>query len=125
MNRPNGVTVAAALTFSGAMVLALGSFSCFLVGVLTATGDERGDPVSVAITGMAIAGGLLLLILAAVAAWVAMNAGELREWARTVSLQAMAASVEARWRGVLMAARRSWLVEFISSHVNRGLEHHS
>jgi hypothetical protein len=107
MNRPSGERVAAVLTFSGAMILALGSFGFFVVSVLVATGDERGEPVSVAIAGMAIGGGFLLLILSGVAGWVAMNVGELREWARTasISVAAMAATVERKWRGGSIAAR--------------------
>jgi len=107
MNRPSGERVAAVLTFSGAMILALGSFGFFVVSVMVATGDERGEPVSVAIAGMAIGGGFLLLILSGVAGWVAMNVGELREWARTasISVAAMAATVERKWRGGSIAAR--------------------
>ncbi len=107
MNRPTGERVAAMLTFCGAMILALGSFAFFVVSVMVATGDERGEPVSVAIAGMAIAGGFLLLILAGVAGWVAMNIGELRERARTASIfvAAMAASVERKWRSGSIAAR--------------------
>ena len=107
MNRPSGERVAAVLTFSGAMILALGSFGFFVVSVMVATGDERGEPVSVAIAGMAIGGGCLLLILSGAAGWVAMNIGELREWARTasISVAAMAASVERKWRGGSIAAR--------------------
>ena len=99
--------MAAVLTFSGAMILALGSFAFFLVSVMVATGDERGEPVSVAIAGMAVAGGFSLLILAGVAGWMAMNAGELREWAGTVSVTAMVASVERKLRGSFVAARHS------------------
>jgi hypothetical protein len=107
MNRPTGERVAAVLTFSGAMILALGSLAFFVVSVMVATGEERGEPVSVAIAGMAIAGGFLLLILSGVAGWVAMNIGELREWARTasISLAAMTATVERKLRGGSIAAR--------------------
>src|SRR5580692_4201453 len=100
MNRPTGVTVASVLTFSGAMILATGSCAFFVVGVMVATGDERTAPVSVAITGMALGGGLMLLILAVAAGWVALNAGELREWARTVSFAGMAAGLGRRLRGM-------------------------
>ena len=105
MNRPTGVTVAAVLTFFGAMIMALGSCAFFMVGVMVATGDERGAPVSVAITGMALGGGLMLLILAGSAGWVALNAGELFEWARTVSFAGIAASVERPLRGLSAAVR--------------------
>jgi hypothetical protein len=128
MTRPTGAMVAAALTFSGAMILALGSFGFFLVGVMVATGDESAAPMSVAITGMAVAGGFMLLILAVVAAWMAMNAGELREWSRTVSVTAIAASLERRSRnvfGAMAALRRSVFAELVSSHKSRRLEHRS
>src|SRR5208282_3866763 len=100
MNRRIGERVAAVLTFCGAMILALGSFGFFLVSAMVATGDERAQPVSVALTGMGIAGGVLLLIMAAAAGWMAMNVGQLREWARTASISVaeMAASVERKWR---------------------------
>ena len=109
MNRPMGERVAAVLAFCGAMILALGSFGFFVVSVLAATGDESGEPVSVAMAGMAIAGGFLLLILAGVAGWVAMNVGELREWARTasISVTAMVAGLERRLRSGSIAARHS------------------
>jgi hypothetical protein len=106
MNRSTGVTVAAVLTFSGAMILALGSCAFFVVGVMVATGDERGAPVSVAITGMALGGGFMLLILAGAAGWIALNAGEVREWARTFSFAGMAASIERGMRGVSAAVRQ-------------------
>jgi hypothetical protein len=112
MNRPTGVTVATVLTFSGALILALGSCAFFVVGVMVATGDERTAPVSVAITGMALGGGLMLLILAGAAGWLALNAGELREWARTVSFAEMAAGMGGRLRGMSVA---------MSAGVERGL----
>src|ERR1700721_719830 len=107
MNRPSGERVAALLTFCGAMILVLGSFAFFAVSVMVATGDGRGEPVAGGMAGMAIAGGFLLLILASVVGWAAMNVGELREWARTVSISvtAMAASVERRLRSGSGGAR--------------------
>jgi len=72
-----------------------------------------------------VAAGFMLLILAGATGWVAMNVGGLRDWMQTVSIRASAASVEARLRGVLTAARRSSLGEFVSSHLGRSLEHHS
>jgi hypothetical protein len=106
VNRSTGVTVAAVLTFSGAMILALASCAFFVVGVMVTTGDERGEPVSVAMAGMALGGGLMLLILAGTAGLVAMNAGELREWARTVSFAAAAAGVERSLRGIFVTVRQ-------------------
>jgi hypothetical protein len=106
VNRSTGVTVAAVLTFSGAMILALASCSFFVVGVMVATGDERTAPVSRAITGMALGGGFMLLILAGAAGWVALNALELREWARTVSFAGIPSSIgrELRAASVAMSA---------------------
>jgi hypothetical protein len=124
MKRPTGETVAAVLSFTGAMILALGSCGFFVVGVMAATGDERGEPVSVAIAGMAVAGGFMLLILAGAIGWAAMNVADLRDWMQTVSIRALAASVEARLRSVFMAAPRSWPVQTVSSQKNRSLEHH-
>jgi hypothetical protein len=126
MKRPTGVTVAAVLTFCGAMLLALGSCAFFVVGVMVATGEDRKEPVSVAIAGMGVAGGFLLLILAGAAGWMAMNADEVYEWLRTISIYATGARIEERLRGVLSAARRSraWFVEYVSGHKSRGIEHH-
>jgi hypothetical protein len=127
MNRPTGVTVAAVLTFSGAMILALAACAFFLVGVMVATGDEGRVPVSVAIAGMAFAGAFLLLILALVAGCAALNARELRDWARTISLAEISASMERRSRNAFAATaalRRSLFAELASSHKSRRLEHH-
>jgi hypothetical protein len=101
VNRSTGERVAAVLTFSGAMILGLASCALCVIGAMVATGDERTAPVSVAITGMAIGGSLMLLILAGAAGLVAMNVGELREWARTVSFAEMAANVERKSESLL------------------------
>ncbi len=130
MNRPSGVTVAAVLTFSGAMLFALASCAFFVVGVMVATGDEGRAPVSEAIAGMALAGALMLLILALAAACVALNARELHDWARTISLPETAASTRERLRSafaaiaVMGATCRSLITDAASSHKSRRLEHH-
>jgi hypothetical protein len=127
MNRPTGVTVAAVLTFSGAMILALASFGFLVIGVMVVTGDEGRAPVSEAIAGMALAGGFSLLVLAVVAGYTAFNIAELREWARTISLSDISASARERLRrafSAMDAARRAWLTELASSHKTRRLEHH-
>jgi hypothetical protein len=127
MNRPTGVTVAAVLTFSGAMILALASCAFFVVGVMVVTGDEGRAPVSVAIAGMALAGAFMLLVLAVVAGCVALNATELRHWARTISLTEFAADTIEKLLSILAsiaAMRRAWFVDFVSSHKSRRLEHH-
>jgi hypothetical protein len=127
MNRPTGVTVAAVLTFSGAMILALTSCAFFVVGVMVVTGDEGRAPVAEAIAGMALAGGFSLLILAAVAGYMAFNIVELRDWARTISLTEITASTRERLRSALASIaeiRRAWFAELSSSHKTRRLEHH-
>jgi hypothetical protein len=127
MNRPSGVTVAAVLTFSAAMMLALGACSFFVVGVMVVTGDEGRAPLSVAIAGMALAGAFLLLILALVSGYVAMNIAELRDWARTISLTEIAADMRERLLSIIAsiaALRRDWFADFVSSHKSRRLEHH-
>ena len=66
--RPAGVTIIAVLTFCGAVVLALSSFSFFLIAVMGTTSKDGRQPVSAAIDGMGVAGGFSLLVLASVAA---------------------------------------------------------
>ena len=126
MNRPSGVTVAAVLTFSGAMVFALASCAFFVVGVMVVTGDGGRAPVSEAIAGMALAGAFMLLILALAAACVALNARELRDWARTISSPEIAASIRERFRSAyaaFAAVRRASFTELASSHKSRRIEH--
>lgn len=126
MNRPTGVTIAAALAFTGAMILALFSCAFFVVGVMVAAGDEGHAPVSVAIAGMALAGALALLILALAAGYAALNARELRDWARTVSLPEFVASARESLLSIfasIAAVRGAWFTGFVSSHKSRRLEH--
>jgi hypothetical protein len=127
MNRPSGVTVAAVLTFSGATLLALTSCAFLVVGVMVVTGDEGRAPVAEAIAGMALAGAFLLLILALVAGYVALNIVELRDWARTISLSEIAVSTREGLLSIfasIAALRRAWFVEFVSSHKSCRLERH-
>jgi hypothetical protein len=93
VKRPTGVTIIAVLTFFGAAVLALGSITFFFVAVLGMTGGDAGDPVSVAIAGMGVAGGFSLLILASVCGCLAIGVLELQEWARIVSIASIAAAI--------------------------------
>jgi hypothetical protein len=130
MNRPTGVTATAVLTFSAAsaaLILALGSCASLVVGVLVATGDERGAPLSVSIAGMALAGAVCLLILAVAAGYIAFNVAELRDWARTISFTEIAARTRERLSSAYAALaelRRAWFAELTSSHKSRRLEHH-
>jgi hypothetical protein len=93
MKRPTGVTIIAVLTFFGAAVLALSSFACFFVAVKGMTGGDAGEPVSEAIAGMGIAGGLSLLVLASIAACLTFGVLKLYEWARIVSIASIAAGI--------------------------------
>jgi hypothetical protein len=93
MKRPTGVTIIAFLTFSGAAILALGSFAFFFVAVAGMTGGDPGEPVSVAIAGMGVAGGIALLILTGVAACLAIGVLKLCEWARIVSIASIAVGI--------------------------------
>jgi hypothetical protein len=84
--RPTGVTIIAILTFFVAAFLAFGGFAFLFVGVMGMTGADSGEPFSVAISAMGAAGGFSLLVLAAVAGYVAIGVLKLREWARIVSI---------------------------------------
>jgi len=93
VKRPTGVTIIAVLTFFGSAVLALGSVAFFFVAVMGMTGRDAGDPVSVAIAGMGMAGGFSLLVLAGVAVCLTIGVLELREWARIVSIASIALGI--------------------------------
>jgi hypothetical protein len=93
MKRPTGVTIVAVFTFFGAVILALGSIAFFCVAAMGMTGADAGDPVSVAIAGMAVAGGFSLLVLAGVAGCLTIGVLKLREWARIVSIASIAAGI--------------------------------
>ena len=93
MKRPTGVTLIAIATFSGAAILALGSFAFFFVAVMAISGGDGGDPVSAAIAGMGVAGGFSLLVLAGVAGCLALGVLQLCEWARIVSISCIATGI--------------------------------
>jgi hypothetical protein len=93
VKRPTGVTIIAVLTFFGATVLALGSIAFFLVAVLGMTGRDAGDPLSLAIVGMGVAGGFSLLVLAGVGGCLAIGVLGLQEWARIVSMASIVAAI--------------------------------
>jgi hypothetical protein len=93
MKRPAGVTIIAILAFLSAAILALGSLAFFFVAVLGATGGDAGDPASVAIAGMGVAGGFSLLVLAGVAACLAIGVLRLREWARIISVASIGVGI--------------------------------
>jgi hypothetical protein len=93
VKRPAGVTIIAVLTVFGTAGLALGSSAFFFVAVMGMTGRDAGEPVSDAIVGMGIAGGILLLVLAAVAGCLTFGVLKLCEWARIVSIVSIAAGI--------------------------------
>jgi hypothetical protein len=93
MTRPAGVTLIAIATFSGAAILALGSFAFFFVAVMAISGGDGGDPASAAIAGMKVAGGFSLLVLAGVAACLALGVLQLCEWARIPAISCIAAGI--------------------------------
>ena len=90
MKRPAGVTIIAVLTFFGAALLALGSIAFFFVAVMVMTGADAGDPISVAIAGMGVAGGFSMLVLAGGAACLTIGVVQLSEWARIASIASIA-----------------------------------
>jgi hypothetical protein len=93
VKRPIGVTMIAILTFFGATILALGSCAFFVVAFIAMTGVDAAEPISVAIIGMAIAGGFSLLVLSGVAVCLAIGVLDLREWARIVSIASISTGI--------------------------------
>ena len=93
MKRPTGVTIIAVANLVAAVVLALGSSAFIFVAVLALTGGDSGDPVSVSIAGMGVAGGFSLLVLAGVAGALAIGVLQLREWARIVSIASISVGI--------------------------------
>jgi hypothetical protein len=93
VKRPTGVTIIAVLTFCGAAILALGSFGFFIVVVMGMSGGDGGQPTSVAIAGMGVAGECSLLILANVTVCLAIGVLKLREWAWIVSIASNAVGI--------------------------------
>jgi hypothetical protein len=93
VKRPTGIIIIAVLTFLAAAVLALGSIVFFVVAVMSLTGGDAADPASAAIAGMGVAGGFSLLVLAGVATGLAIGVLKLREWARIVSIGAIAVGI--------------------------------
>src|ERR1700723_3866728 len=89
MKRPTGVTVIAVLLSSVAAILALSCVAAFCIAFIVITGGISRDPLSTAITGMAIGGGCSLIMLAIAAAGVATALFELREWAWSASIAAI------------------------------------
>lgn len=93
MKRPIGVTIIAILTFFGAAILVLGACAFFFVAFMAMTGVNAEQPVSLAIVGMAVAGGFSLLVLSGVAVCLAIGVLELREWARIVSIASISTGI--------------------------------
>jgi hypothetical protein len=89
MKRPTGVTLIAVLLAGVAAMLALSCVASFCIAFVVITGGISRDPISTAITGMAIGGGCSLIMLASAAACVAISLFELREWAWSASIAAI------------------------------------
>jgi hypothetical protein len=119
MNRPTSVTVVAAAAFSGAILLALTAFAFLLVGGMVVTGADRGDPVSVAIVGMAVAGGFSLLILGSAVACLAIGLWELRAWPSAAFVAPAVADVWSRLHSLLSRINHTWTVGFPPRNKNR------
>ena len=93
MPRPIGVTFIAILMFLGAALLVLGSAACFFVGVMNFTGGESHEPITGAIVGMALAGGMSLLLLAAIYTTLGIGVLQLRETARRLCMASISIGV--------------------------------
>ena len=119
MNRPISVAVGTIAAMSGAIILALTSFAFLLVGGMVVTGADRGDPVSVAITGMAVAGGFSLLILGSAIACLAIGLWELRAWPSAAFFGSAFADVGSRLRSVLTWINHTGTLAFPSRNKNR------
>lgn len=121
MRRPTNTAIIAVVIFAGAAVAALGALAFFTVALLVATGDKSGEPVSIAIIGMGLSGGIALLIFALLATSLGMGLPEFRQWARGVPVAGMLSVVQIRARSVLSSASRSWAAAFPSRSKNHKL----
>jgi hypothetical protein len=93
MQRPIGVTFLAILMFFGAALLALGSAACFFLGVMNFTGADSHEPITAAIVGMALAGGVSLLLLAGIYTTLGIGVLQLRETARQLCMASFSLGV--------------------------------
>jgi hypothetical protein len=108
MKRRSGADVATVLTYCVGVILALGSIGLLFLGGMLGTGADSGDRVSVALTGMALAAGSGLLLLAGLVWWLRFGMPEWREWARNGSFDYVTSSfavAQAAVRGLRGAAR--------------------
>jgi hypothetical protein len=93
MPRPIGVTFIAIQMFFGAALLALGSAICFFLGVMNFTGADSHEPITGAIVGMAVAGGISLLLLAVIYTTLGIGVPQLRETARQLCMASFSLGV--------------------------------
>lgn len=121
MKRPTNIAIIAAVVISGAAVSALAATAFFTVALLVVTGSEPGNPISIAIIGMGVAGGFALLILAGLAAVLGMNMREFHDRADTESIAAVVNTWSQSVRGLLSSATRSWAAAFPSRNKNHKL----
>jgi hypothetical protein len=90
MKRPAGVTLLGIAILAIAAMLAILCVGAFFVAIMAITGEVSNDPVSAAITGMAIGGAFSLLIMAGVVASLAAAVFKLQEWAWSASIASIA-----------------------------------
>jgi hypothetical protein len=93
MPRPIGITFIAILMFLGAALLVLGSALCLFVGAMNFTGVDSYEPITGAIVGMALAGGISLLLLAAIYTTLGIGVLQLRETARQLCMASFSLGV--------------------------------
>jgi|HubBroStandDraft_6_1064221.scaffolds.fasta_scaffold29399_3 hypothetical protein len=86
MKRPAGVTLLGIAIVATAAMLTIFCVGAFFVAIMAVTGEVSNDPVSAAITGMAIGGAFSLLIMAGVIASLAAAVFRLQEWAWSASI---------------------------------------
>lgn len=111
MKRPAGLTVIGILMVCVSALLALGCLASFFVAAMGITEGISADPVSSAIIGMAMGGGLSLLILAFVAAGLANGVFRMREWAWSGSIASIGVGLAFTVIS-LLAFRRSFFIPF-------------
>jgi hypothetical protein len=121
VKRLANVTIMKYLMYVGAAVLAVGAASFLVLGVMIATAADAGEPLSVAITGMTMSAGFVLLILACIAACLGTGMPDFHDWAQTASASAIVADPAQSSRSFLNSANRFWAAAFPSRNKNHKL----
>ena len=121
MKRLANLTIITCLMYVGAAVLAVGAASFVALGVMIAMAADAGEPLSVAITGMAMSAGFVLLVLACIAACLGTGMPDFHDWAQTASASAILADLAESSRSFLNSANRFWAAAFPSRNKNHKL----